>query len=400
MPEIAFNDLKFEEAGNAIVVTFLDNFYFEIQKNALGNFQTRENKITFRDMTEKEARNRLNSILDGGFLNLTSKTTKNPATYINKYSGLPLIGSAAFGIVDRNSNMLEVKPLTGCNMNCVFCSVDEGLASRKTHEIVIDKDHLSQETAKAASTKECDVHVTINAHGEPTLYKPMPELVEKIAKIKNVKTTTIITNCTLLNEEYVDKLTKAGLTALNVSLNAISSQTAKILEGHGKYDVEHVKKTCEYAAKKIQVVLAPVFVPGYNDNELSEIIKFAKKIGAKAGIQNYLYYKKGRNPVNAKQMPWSNFYEKLKKLEKKHDFKLILDEKDFGIVKTKPLPKPFKKNQIVEATIKCPGRYENEVIAAAKNRNVTITNFNKGSKSKVKIKITSDKHNLFFAKTI
>ena len=297
MPEISFNDLKFEEIGNTIVVTFLDNFYFEIQKNAIGKIQTHENKITFHDMTEKEARNRFNNILDRGFLNLTSKTTKNPATYVNKYSGLPLIGSAAFGIVDRNSNMLEVKPLTGCNMNCIFCSVDEGLVSRKTHEIVIDKDYLAQETAKIASAKECDVHITINAHGEPTLYKPMPELVEKIAKIKNVKTTTIITNGTLLTEEYVDKLAKAGLTALNVSLNAINPKTAKILEGHGKYDVEHVKKICEYAAKKIQVVLAPVLVPGYNDDQLSEIIKFAKKIGAKAGIQNYLYYKKGRNPL-------------------------------------------------------------------------------------------------------
>ena len=114
--------------------------------------------------------------------------------------------------------------------------------------------------------------------------------------------------------------------------------------------------------------------------------------------------------MNSKQMPWPEFYELLKKLEKQHDFKLIMNEEDFGITKTTPLPKPFKKDQIVEAVVKCPGRYKNEVIAAAQNRSITITNFkdfdrfNNNSSGnydkRLKIKITSDKHNLFYGKVV
>ena len=88
-------------------------------------------------------------------------------------------------------------------------------------------------------------------------------------------------------------------------------------------------------------------------------------------------------------------------MEKELDFKLILDEEDFGITKTKPIPKPFKKDQIVEVIMKCKGRYPNEILAAAMQRSITIINYNKfRANEKVKVKITGDKHNIFFAKVV
>lgn len=402
MAELAFQDLAFEEKDGKVVVTFLDSFYFEVDKKALGKAKVADNRIFFPELNENDARNRFNAILDSGFANLRSKVTGKRAIYVNKYLGLPLIGSGAFGIVDRNSSMLEVKPVTGCNMNCIFCSVDEGLSSRKVAELVIDKDYLVDEARKVIELKGCKVHIAINAHGEPTTYKPLPELIHELSKIKNVKSVSLITNGTLLTEAYMDKLAKAGLTCLNVSLNAVSDKAAKVLEGSGKYDVAQIKKMCEYAAKMMNVVLAPVFVPGYNDKELDGIIEFAKRINAKVGIQNWLFYRQGRNPKDAKQMPWEGFYEALGKLEKKHNFRLILGEKDFGIVKTAPLPKPFRKGTVVEAVIKCPGRYKGEAIAAAKDRNITIASFNKEieENKKARIRITNDKHNIFYGKVL
>ncbi len=403
MQELTFRDLNFEENGSTLVVNFLDHFYFEVERSALKNFEAHGNKLSFKGMSEEEARNKFNSILDLGFERLMSRVTKKPAFYINKYFGLPLIGSSAFGVVDRNSNMLELKPITGCNMNCVFCSVDEGLASRKSSELIIDKDYLLEEATKVIIGKNCDVHITINAHGEPTTYKPMPELIEGLSKIKNVQTISLITNCTLIDEAYVDRVIKAGLTRLNVSLNAFTDKKAKILEGHGKYDVEHAKRICKYAANKLEVVIAPVFVPGYNDDELKDIVLFAKSICAKVGIQNYLYYERGRNPANTKSMPWPNFYELLKKLEVETNFKLILDTADFGVVNTPPLPKPFKKGQTIEVELKCPGRYKAETIGVSKERNVTVMNHTYTDTTrgkKVKVLIISDKHNIFYGKVL
>ena len=354
MAELVFEDLEFKEEGGTLRVGFLDNFYFEVDRNSLGDVVASGKKIVFKGLNEEEARHRFNQILDANFENLVCSTTKNRAVYVNKYSGLPLIGNNAFGIVDRNSNMLELKPITGCNMNCIFCSVDEGLSSRKRLELVIDREYLVEETKKLIEFKNCEVHVVINAHGEPTLYKPMPELIRDLSGISRVKTISLITNGTLLTESYIDRLAESGLTRLNLSLNAVSGKMAKILEGHGKYDVEYVKKMAEYAAKKLEVVLAPVYVPGYNDAELGLIIEFAKKIGARVGIQNYLYYRKGRNPANTAESSWAKFYGMLKKLEEKHEFSLIMDESDFGVFRTDPLPKPFRTGNVVEAVVKSP----------------------------------------------
>ena len=401
MAELVFEDLEFTEDGSMLRVSFLDNFYFEVDRKSLGKVHASGKRIVFEDLSEEDARQRFSGILDANFENLVSGTTKNPAFYVSRYSGLPLIGSNAFGIVDRNSSMLEIKPVTGCNMNCIFCSVDEGLSSRKSAELVIEKDYMVEETRKLVEFKGCEVHLVINAHGEPTLYKPMHALIRDLRGIKGVKTISLITNGTLLDESYVDGLVDAGLTRLNLSLNAVSGRTSKILEGHGKYDVERVKKIAGYAAKRLEVFLAPVYVPGYNDDELGRIVEFAKEIGAKVGIQNYLYYKKGRNPANVAESSWTRFYDMLKKLEKEHDFKLIVDEEDFGVVRTEPLPKPFRKGSVVEAVIKAPGRYRNEAIAAAGDRNVTITQVQSFKvNQKVKVRITGDKHNLFFGKLL
>ena len=399
MAELVFEDLEFKEEGGTLRVGFLDNFYFEVDRNSLGDVVASGKKIVFKGLNEEEARHRFNQILDANFENLVCSTTKNRAVYVNKYSGLPLIGSNAFGIVDRNSNMLELKPITGCNMNCIFCSVDEGLSSRKRLELVIDREYLVEETKKLIEFKNCEVHVVINAHGEPTLYKPMPEFIRDLSGISRVKTISLITNGTLLTESYIDRLAESGLTRLNLSLNAVSGKMSKILEGHGKYDVEYVKRMAGYAAKKLEVVLAPVYVPGYNDAELGLIIEFAKKIGARVGIQNYLYYRKGRNPANTSESSWAKFYGMLKKLEEEHEFSLIMDESDFGVFRTDPLPKPFRTGNVVEAVVKSPGRYKNEAIAAAGNRNVTITH-DASPNVKLKVRITGDKHNIFFGKAV
>ncbi|MBI4141003.1 radical SAM protein, partial [Candidatus Woesearchaeota archaeon] len=83
-------------------------------------------------------------------------------------------------------------------------------------------------------------------------------------------------------------------------------------------------------------------------------------------------YRFGRNP--AKSLDFNKFFEKLKLLEEKHKIKLIIDEKDFDIVKTKSLPKPFKKGDTVKAKTVSVGRLPNEVLAVADNRVISLTN--------------------------
>src|SRR3989338_6769025 len=65
---------------------------------------------------------------------------------VTRESGIPLIGHIAFGIVVRpNSNLIQVRATTICNMNCIFCSTDAGPYS-KSHQnhYVVDPYYLTE----------------------------------------------------------------------------------------------------------------------------------------------------------------------------------------------------------------------------------------------------------------
>jgi len=403
MAELSFKTLSFKKEDNKTRINFLKIFYFYLDNNLLnkiGKFKAEGNSIIFQGISEKRAERRFNSLLAKGFRDLKNTVSGKRTIYIHKNSGIPLIGSNSFGLIDRNTSIIDIRPITSCNLNCIFCSIDAGLSSKNQVDFVVEREYLVEEFKKLVDFKECDVEVHLGTQGEPLLYAEIIELIKDLSSIKKVKTISMDTNGTLLTEELVDRLAEAGLTRINLSLNAMDKNLARKLAGCD-YNVEKIKKIAYYATKKIELAIAPVLVPGFNDDEMKKLIEFAKKLksnrkGYFIGIQNFLNYRFGRNPC--KQMPWDKFYLIIKDLEKKTNTKLILGPEDFNIQKTKKLPKPFKKGQIIKAEILCPGRLKNEMLAVASNRVISIPNcFKKGI---VKIKITRTKHNIFMGKLV
>ena len=118
MVTLDFKDFQFQEKGDNIRFIFLRIFYFEVKKQVLGeisSFKINKNSITFEDIPEKKARNKFNIILEEGFKGLKSCLNNKKAVYVHQNSGIPLIGSNYFGLVDRGTNIIEIKPTTGCN---------------------------------------------------------------------------------------------------------------------------------------------------------------------------------------------------------------------------------------------------------------------------------------------
>lgn len=398
MAKITFENIEFCEENDRVKLVFLKIFYTFISKedlNKIGKFNVKKNTIEFFSQTEKAVNNKFYILLSNAFENLVNSLSNNKTVYVHKNSGIPLIGSIYFGLIDRNSSVIEVRPITSCNYNCIYCSVNEGVSSNKSNDFVVEKDYLVQELKSLIEYKGIsDIEAHIGTQGEPLLYADLIPLIRDISSLKGVKVVSIDTNGSLLTEENIDELAKAGLTRINLSLNAIDPLIYKKMCGLNK-DNSHILKIASYASKKLDLLIAPVWVPSINDSEIPKIIEFSKKVGAKIiGIQNFLNYKGGRNPV--KQMEWTLFYEKLKEYEKKYNTKLILTKEDFNIRKTKKLVKPFEKDDIVSAKIVCNGRNKNEVIAVSKNRTITISNVKREKNDVVKVKLTRDKHNIFY----
>lgn len=396
MPKLTFEDLTFSEGRDEVRVNFLKIYYFYLNKKELtkiSDFVVEENGINFKDVSEKRARNKFNFLLQKGFENLKNSLTGRKTIYIHKNSNIPLIGTLYFGIVDKGSNMIEIRPNTGCNINCIFCSVDEGKSSRRSIDYVVEKDYLVEEVRKIIEFKGKKVDIYINPQGEPLLYADIIDLVKDISKIKDVNVITIITNGTLLTKELLDELIKAGLNQINISINAFNDKLAKKLAGTDNYNLRHVLKITKYASKKINTVIAPVLLNNINEKDMGLLVKFAKEIKAKILIQNFLINKKGRNPV--KQLHWDRFYAILKDLEKKYNIGLIIK---CPIVKTNQLPQPFKKGDTVKANIMILGRNKNEKLGVAGNRVILIPNCR--NKGYIKVKIKHSKNNIFIGERI
>ncbi|MBU2523481.1 MAG: radical SAM protein [Nanoarchaeota archaeon] len=396
-----FEDIKFFEEKNTVRGFFLGYYYFDLSEDdleRLGKWKVKDKALIIQG-NEEFVKKKFNSMLDRKLHELKSLQGKDT---IYVYEGfLPLIGCLYFGIMDRNTNVVEVRPLTGCNLNCIFCSVD---LNQRQRDFVVNADYLADEFSKVAEQKflaGVEVEAHINAQGEPLMYSKLPYLIQKISDSGYASLISIDTNGTLLTEKLVDELVKAGLTRFNISLNSLCSEMGTMIAGK-EYPSEHVIKMCKYIAKKADILIAPVWMQGINDHEIEDMIKFSlelKKIRPQQevpmiGIQNFLEYEYGKQP--AKQISFEEFYKKLRPFEKKYNLKLVFDKDDFNIKKCITLKKPFRKNQKIECGIVCDGKFPGEKLAFSNDRIISLPDCDAKIGKKVKVTLTREKYNVFY----
>ena len=405
MAELKFETLSFKLEEERIKVNLLRQFYFyldnfELEK--IGAFQVETNKIIFSDVEQEKAERKFNFLLEKGMRSLRNNLGDKPAVYVHQNSGIPLLGNVSFGLVYRNTSLIEIKPVTSCNLNCIYCSIGEGIHSDR-NDFVVEKDYLVSELKKLIDfVGEGNLEAHIGTHGEAFLYGDVVNLVADLEGMKEIDKISIDTNGTLLNEKIILELEKYKKVVLNISLNTLNPETAKTISGIKHYDLSKVLEMIRFCQRRVKVFLTPLIVPSYNDLEIEDLVKFAKENGLGIGIQNFLKYKTGRNP--AKPWGWEKFYGLLEELEEKYSIKLKYGPEDFKIRYTKKLEKPFKTGEVVEGEIVCFDRFPGSKLVIVKTkdeflgRSVSLPNSNSIVGKRVKMKITRDKHNIFVGK--
>jgi len=316
---------------------------------------------------------------------------------VNRELGLPLVGSLPVGIIDRGTNLLQIRATTLCNLKCVYCSTN---ANSDFHPVdyVVDLNYLLQWFKEVVKQKGVSIEANLDSVGETFAYPKIMELVKELGRMKEVHFISCQTNGTLLTKEKIDLLEEYGLGRINLSFDAVNKDIAVKMSGTSCYNFDHVKDMAEYiATKKIELFLTPVWVPGMNDKDMEDLIIYSKKIGAKLAIQKLEYYKYGRNP-KAKTMTWWKFFNKLEEWEKKYGVKLKLGTEDIDIRHCKSMPIAMEKGEKFNAVVVCPGWQKDQVLAAARNRSISILNCNKNPGDAVKVEILSNKDNIYVAK--
>ena len=152
MAELTFRDLSFVVFPDFVRVFFLKIFYFDVfnvELEKIGRFVVKKSSISF-SCSDHKANRKFNMILLKGFDDLTNRITGKKTFYVHQFSDIPLIGSNVFGLIDRNTSIIEVRVLTGCNLNCVYCSVNQ---DARIVDFVVEKDYLVSEFKKLVKKK-------------------------------------------------------------------------------------------------------------------------------------------------------------------------------------------------------------------------------------------------------
>jgi hypothetical protein len=322
---------------------------------------------------------------------------------INEESQIPLFGLDWMGILDRGTNLIEVKPLTTCNLKCKYCFVCSG---DYDNNFTLEPDYVIKWLKKALLIKgvEDAVELHVAPYGEFFQYQEYEKLIRGIRSLPQVKTISIQTNGTLIKDDIIKKLESAGVTRLNVSFNSLDPELAKSLSGNPNYNVKNMLNLFDKILKsKMDLLIAPIWFFGKNDGEIIKIIELAKKYEKmgynnhkfRLGIQNYLVYKTGRKLSRVKEREFKHFYKMLGKLEKKFDIKLKLGPNDFNIHRSGFIEPPVLMGEIKRVQILSEGRNPGEYIGGLNHSWAVkvLSKFSLEIGSKVNIKIIKRRRN-------
>jgi len=283
----------------------------------------------------------------------------------------PLLGCIAFGVIDRGTNVLQVRPTTVCPLSCVFCSVDAGPASRRRWaEYIVEPGWLVEWVDSVSRVKGCGVEALIDGVGEPLSYPWIAELVSGLKRLGRVESVAVETHGSTLTRRLVDRLAEAGLDRINFSIETLDPEKARRLYGAPWYDLRRALDAVEYAAREtcIDVHVTPVWLPGVNDDEIPRIIEWALRIGAgkrwpPVTVQKYIAHKHGRRPPGVREVSWREFWEWLGRLEERLGVRLHYSMEEWGM---RPAPRVecrLRRGDVLKVVVVAEGWLKGEVLA-------------------------------------
>ena len=172
---------------------------------------------------------------------------------------------------NRPVTSLRISITTKCNLNCFYCHRDGIIPSSR--EMTADEIEKICEVASQLGITKIRL-----SGGEPLLRDDIITIIEKINAI-GFKDIAITTNGILL-EKYSNKLKKAGLNRVNVSLDTLNPTTYKFITG--KNQLEKVKRGIKSAvmAGLYPIKVNMVIMKGINSHEIWEMFQFCRQQGA------------------------------------------------------------------------------------------------------------------------
>ena len=166
----------------------------------------------------------------------------------------------------RDINYLRVSVTKRCNLNCSYCGAKNESGEELT-PFQIEK------IVKAFAT--CGITKVRLTGGEPLVRQDIVEIAERISRIDGIKKIALTTNGIFL-KKYAEQLKKAGVTAVNISLDTTDKEQFRKITGYdGLHKVFEGIDECERVGLST-IRLNAVLTRGKNENEAENLINIAR----------------------------------------------------------------------------------------------------------------------------
>lgn len=165
----------------------------------------------------------------------------------------------------REIDYLRISLTESCNLRCIYC-MPEGVAPKVCGE-TLTKENIFDIVEVAVELNIKKIRLT---GGEPLLRQDIVEIVQGI-KDRGIEKIYITTNGILLYEK-IEKLKKAGLKGVNISLDTLDREQFNYITRGG--DLERVLQGIEKALNlNLEVKINSVIMKDINENAIEELAK-------------------------------------------------------------------------------------------------------------------------------
>ncbi|WP_255152784.1 radical SAM protein [Halorarius halobius] len=171
--------------------------------------------------------------------------------------------------VDGDHACLAVVEITqDCNLSCSYCFASSGPGGKQLpFDEVVD---LLDTVRAEGGTRPIQF-----SGGEPTVHDDLPELVER-AREMGFEHVEVNTNGIELatQQGYAERLADAGVTAIYLQFDGVTRDTYETIRAVDLLEIKHEAiEACRDTG--LPVILVPTVVPGTNDDEMGDVVRFA-----------------------------------------------------------------------------------------------------------------------------
>lgn len=168
----------------------------------------------------------------------------------------------------REINYLRLSVTNRCQLHCAYCRAER--ENTMSEELSLKEINQIGRVSSALGIKK--IRLT---GGEPLVRDDISEIAEYLSEIPGIEEVTLTTNGILL-PKYAEKLKKAGVNRVNISLDSLNAEEYKKLTGGNLSAVLRGIEKAKNAGMN-PVKINAVLIKGENDGEIEDFLKFAEE---------------------------------------------------------------------------------------------------------------------------